>query len=101
MYIIGTLISMHTKPSLYAYYTVQLQYVNYISRILLVAVPSSLTLREERERRVFENRVARRMFGPKRHEVTGELRKLHNDNDNDNNQYCAGYKIKNNKMGRS
>jgi hypothetical protein len=28
---------------------------------------------------VFENRVARRVFGPKRHEVTGELRKLHNE----------------------
>jgi len=71
MYIIGTLISMHTKPSLYASYTVQIQYVNYISRILLVAVPSSLTLREERRLTVFENRVSRRKFEPKRDEVTG------------------------------
>ena len=31
----------------------------------------SLTLREERRRRVFENRVLRRVFGPKRDEVTG------------------------------
>jgi len=37
----------------------------------------SLTLREERRVRVFENRVLRRMFGPKRDEVTGEWRKLH------------------------
>jgi len=35
----------------------------------------SLTLREERRLRVFENRVLRRVFGPKRDEVTGEWRK--------------------------
>jgi hypothetical protein len=35
-----------------------------------------LTLREEHRLRVFENRVLRRIFGPKRDEVTGELRKL-------------------------
>jgi hypothetical protein len=38
-----------------------------------------LTLREESRLRVFENRVLRRMFGPKRDEVTGEWRKLHNE----------------------
>jgi hypothetical protein len=38
----------------------------------------SLTLREECRLRVFENRVLRRIFGPKRDEVTGEWRKLHN-----------------------
>jgi hypothetical protein len=37
----------------------------------------SLTLREEHRLRVFENRVLRRIFGPKRNEVTGEWRKLH------------------------
>jgi hypothetical protein len=36
----------------------------------------SLTLREEHRLRVFENRVLRRIFGPKRDEVTGEWRKL-------------------------
>jgi hypothetical protein len=36
-----------------------------------------LTLREERRLRVFENRVSRRVFWPKRDEVTGEWRKLH------------------------
>ena len=36
----------------------------------------SLTLREERRLRVFENGVLRRIFGPKRGEVTGEWRKL-------------------------
>ena len=39
----------------------------------------SLTLREERRQRVFENRVLRRVFVPKRDEVTGERRKLHNE----------------------
>jgi hypothetical protein len=39
----------------------------------------SLTLREEHMLRVFENRVLRRVFGPKRDEVTGEWRKLHNE----------------------
>jgi hypothetical protein len=37
-----------------------------------------LTLREEHRPRVFENRVLRRIFGPKRDEVTREWRKLHN-----------------------
>jgi len=36
-----------------------------------------LTLREEHRLRVFENRVLRRIFGPKRDEVTGECRKQH------------------------
>jgi len=38
----------------------------------------SLTLREERKLRVFENMVLRRIFGPRRDEVTGELWRLHN-----------------------
>jgi hypothetical protein len=38
----------------------------------------SLTLREEHRLKVFENRVLRRIFGPKRDEVTGGWRKLHN-----------------------
>jgi hypothetical protein len=39
----------------------------------------SLTLREEHRLRVFENRVLRRILGPKRDEETGEWRKLHNE----------------------
>ena len=35
----------------------------------------SLTLKEEHRLRVYENRVLRRVFGPKRDEVTGEWRK--------------------------
>ena len=39
----------------------------------------SLTLREQRRLRVFENRVLRRVFGPKGDEVIGDWRKLHNE----------------------
>jgi hypothetical protein len=39
----------------------------------------SLTLREERRLRVFEKRVLRRIFGPKRNEVIGGWKKLHNE----------------------
>jgi len=39
----------------------------------------SLTLREERNLRVFQNMVLGRIFGPRRDEVTGEWRRLHNE----------------------
>jgi hypothetical protein len=38
-----------------------------------------MTLREEHRLRVFEKRVLRRIFGPKRVEVTGDWRKIHNE----------------------
>ena len=47
----------------------------------------SLTLRKDRRPRVLENRVLKRIFGPKRDEVTGEWRKLHNEELND--LYCS------------
>jgi flagellar motor switch protein FliM len=47
----------------------------------------SLTSREERRLSVFENRVLRRIFGSKRHEVTEEWRKIHNEELND--LYCS------------
>jgi hypothetical protein len=43
----------------------------------------SLTLREEQRLKVFENRVLRRIFGPKRDKVTGEWRRQHNEELND------------------
>ena len=43
----------------------------------------SLTLREGRKLRVFENRVLRKIFGPRRDKVTGEWRRLHNEELND------------------
>ena len=40
-------------------------------------------MRAERRLRMFENRLLRRIFEPKRDEVTGELEKLHNEELND------------------
>ena len=62
----------------------------------------SLTLREERRMRVFENRVPRRIFEPKSDEVTGEWRKLHNEELNDLHSYTqiySGDQIQKNEMG--
>jgi hypothetical protein len=47
----------------------------------------SLTLHEERRLRVFENKVLRRIFGPRRDEVMGEWSRLHNEELND--LYCS------------
>ena len=47
----------------------------------------SRTLREERRLRVFDNRLLRRISGPRRDEVAGEWRKLHNEELND--LYCS------------
>jgi len=59
-----------------------------------------MTLREEMKLRVFENMVLRRIFGPRKDEVRGEWRILHNEELNDLYcssvlliQYCAGDKI--------
>jgi hypothetical protein len=60
-----------------------------INRIIILLVVLygcetwSLTLREERRLRVFENIVLRRLFGPKGDEVTREWRELHNEELND------------------
>ena len=55
-------------------------YRNIILPVVLYGCETwSLTLREERRLRVFENRVLRRVSGPKRDEVAGEWRKLHNE----------------------
>ena len=43
----------------------------------------SRVLREKRRLRLFENRALRRIFGPKWDEITGEWRKLHNEELND------------------
>ena len=64
---------LHKKLKIKIYRTIILPVVLYGCEIW------SLTLREERRLRVFENRVLRGVFGPKRDEVTGEWRKLHNE----------------------
>jgi len=58
-----------------------------LSAVLYGCETWSLALREERALRVFENRVLRRIFGPKRDEVTEEWRKLHNEELSD--LYCS------------
>jgi hypothetical protein len=65
--------------------------INYLKkyRIIILSVVLygcetwSLTLREEHRLRVFENRVLRGIFGLKRDGVTGEWRRLHNEELND------------------
>jgi len=47
----------------------------------------SLTLQDERKLSVFENMVLRRIFGPRKDEVTGEWRRLHSEELND--MYCS------------
>jgi len=63
----------------------------------------SRTLREERRLRVFEKRVMRRIFGPKRDEVRGEWRRLHtvelNDVYSSPNIRYSGVQIQWNEMG--
>jgi hypothetical protein len=57
-----------------------------------------LTLREEHRLRVFENKVLRRIFRPKRDEVTGNLRKVHNEELH--NLYSSPNKIRMSKSRR-
>ena len=58
-----------------------------LSVVLYACETWSLTLRKERKLRVSENMVLRRIFGPRRDEVTGEWRRLHNEELND--LYCS------------
>jgi hypothetical protein len=59
---------------------VQLRYLGIIFPVILYGCEtSSRALREKHRLRVFENRVLRRTFGPKRDEVTGGWRGLHNE----------------------
>ena len=53
------------------------------TRVLYGCETWSVTLREDRKLRVFENTVFRKIFGPRRDEVTGEWRGLHNEELND------------------
>ena len=72
---------------LYKYIKIKVYRIIILSVVLYGCETWSLTLREERRLRVFENRVLRRILGPKRDEVTGEWRKLHNEELSD--LYCS------------
>ena len=62
--------------------------ISHLHRVILYGCANwSLTLREERRLRVFENRVLRGIFGSKWDEVTAEWRKLRNEELND--LYCS------------
>jgi len=73
-------------------YSPKIQRLRYIKLLILPVVlygceTRSLKLGEERRLRVFENRLLRRIFGPKRDEVTWDWRKLHNEELN--GLYCS------------
>jgi hypothetical protein len=57
-----------------------------------------LALREERKLRAFENRLLRRIFEPKREEITGEWRELHDEEPRD--LYCSPIIVRVIKSGR-
>jgi len=54
-------------------------YLQFVLHVLLLLLLLLLLLREEPRLRVFENRVLKRIFGPKRDKVLGERRKLYNE----------------------
>ena len=54
-------------------------YTLILSVVLYGCETWSLTLREERKLSVFENKVLRRIFGPRKDEVTGDWKRLHNE----------------------
>ena len=63
-------------------------YRNIILSLVLYGCKTwSLTMREERKLRVYENMMLRRIFGPRMDKVTGEWRRLHNEELND--LYCS------------
>ena len=77
------LLSKNLKINIYIYICIYI-YITIILPVVLYGYETwSLTLREERKLRVCENMVLRRIFGPKRDEVTGQWRKLHNWDLND------------------
>jgi len=74
-YFVFRLLSKYLKIKIYR--------IIILSVVLCGCETWSLKLREERKLRVFENMVLRRIFGPRKEEVTGEWRRLHNEELND------------------
>jgi hypothetical protein len=80
---VPALVTGSAKLPLHAIRAVSPSQVNSVYKYYFVVLYGcetwSLTLREEHRPRVFENRVLRRIFGPRRDKVTGDWRKLHNE----------------------
>ena len=72
----------HKYTNIHHFYSVK-YYKHFKNSVLYDCETWSLTLREERKLRVFQNMVLRRIFGPRSDEVTGEWRRLHNEELND------------------
>jgi hypothetical protein len=75
------LLSFGSEPSVFSFAVKKLKKIRIYKTIIMPVVlygceTWSLTLMEEHRLRVFENRVLRRIFGPKRDEMTDEWRKL-------------------------
>ena len=87
----SSLLSKNLKNKMYK--------IRILSVVLYGCETWSLTLREERRLRVFESRVLRRTFEPKSDEVTGEWRKLHNEELND--LYCSSKFLWGDKMEKN
>jgi hypothetical protein len=85
------MLSRNVKVKIYKY-----KYnINIILPVVLYGCETwSLMLKEEHRLRVFENRVLRIIFGPKRDEVTGEWKKLHNEELELHNLYSSPYIIR-------
>jgi hypothetical protein len=75
------LLSFGSEPSVFSKKNLKIRiYKTIILPVVLYGCETwSLTLREEHRLRMFENRVLRRIFGPKRDEVTGDWGILHNE----------------------
>jgi hypothetical protein len=75
------LLSFNVEPfvSRFAIQNIKIYRIKILPLVLYGYETWSLTLSEERRLRVFENGVLRRIFEPKREEVTGECRKIHNE----------------------
>ena len=71
-------ISYSLLSTAYSIYSIQIHKTMILPVVLYGCENCSLTLKEERRLKVFENRVFRRVFGPMRDKVTGEWKNLYN-----------------------
>jgi len=75
--------NLKSSTLIYNYIKIKIYRTTILPVVLYGCETWSVTLREERRLRVFENRVLKRIFGPKNDEITGEWRELQNEKLND------------------